>query len=98
MEPTWSWKAIIIELNIWMCKKTSTTEDYLKKKKGLFKEKEVGFMQVVTKMATESNKIKNSNPQNINKYINCINFKSHITTNRTCKENYGSTDLSQLGN
>lgn len=42
-----------------MFKKTSTTEGYLKKKKGVFKEKEVGFMQVVTKMATESNKIKN---------------------------------------
>lgn len=42
-----------------MYKKTSTTEDYLKKKKGLLKEKEVGFMQVVTKMATDSNKIKN---------------------------------------
>lgn len=41
-----------------MYKKTST-EGYLKKKKGVFKEKEVGFMQVVTKMATESNKIKN---------------------------------------
>lgn len=42
-----------------MYKKTLTTEGCLKKKKGVFKEKEVSFMQVVTKMATESNNIKN---------------------------------------
>lgn len=33
-------------------------------------------MQVITKMETESNKTKKEK-KTINRYINCINFKSH---------------------